>query len=158
VGRIRYEIDLKIPLDDSALDSSQTRSIERDDLGDLAQLMLDAYIGTIDYEGENLDEAAAEVRSFFDGDPMLDHSFLVEVEERIVSAILIVNHNEGPLVRTVMTLPEYKRKGLARVVTSRTLVSLAAQGYTKLVLYITEGNQASEALFKSLGAVHIPTR
>ncbi len=156
--RVRYEIDLSGASDEPTLVSFQTRTIERDDLKDLAQLMLDAYMGTIDYEGENLQDAVDEIRSFLDGDPMLEHSIVVEVEGRIVSGILIDNHHEGPLVRSVVTLPDFKGKGLAKAVASRTLVSLAEQGYAKLVLYITEGNLASEALFRSLGAVPVPTR
>ena len=52
--------------------------------------MLDAYIDTTDYEDEDLDDALDEVRSFFEnGHALLDHSYLVEMEGTIASAILV---------------------------------------------------------------------
>ena len=37
----------------------------------LAGLMLDAYVGTIDYEGENLEDARAEIEEYLTTDPIL---------------------------------------------------------------------------------------
>ena len=158
VTKLRYEIDLTNPIGAAASEAWPVRSITVDDLDGLARLMLNAYVGTIDYEDEDLDDAIEEVRSFFDADhPLLGHSYLVEKEGTFVSAILVLVSKGTPFIGYVMTLPEYKNSGLARLVTTASLESLADDGHNKVVLYITDGNRPSEALFRSVGAVQIPT-
>ena len=119
--------------------------------------MLDAYIGTIDYDGEDLDDAVSEVRSFYDdGRPLLDRSYLVESDGGIASAVLVSLSEGTPFIGYAMTAPGYKNLGLGRLVTTASLVALAQDGYEKVIFYITEGNLPSEALFRAVGAVHTP--
>jgi hypothetical protein len=133
------------------------RSITSGDLHGLARLMLDAYVGTIDSEDENLDDAVEEVRSYFEtGHPLLDRSYLVESNGAIVSAVLVSLSGGMPFIGYVMTSPHYKNLGLGRLVTTVSLVALAQDGYEKIVFYITDGNLPSEALFSTVGAVHTP--
>lgn len=116
--------------------------------------MLDAYFGTIDYDGETLDEALEEVRAFLDSQSsLLDRSFVVVDHGRIVSGVLVSRVEGKPFIGYVMTVPSHKNQGLARMVTSVAMDCLAEDGYTEADLYITEGNIASEALFRSVGAV-----
>lgn len=130
------------------------RSIARDDLEDLARLMLDAYVGTIDYEDENLEDAMEEVRSFLDDDrALLDRSYLVDDDGTIASAVLVSMSEGRPFIGYVMTRASHKSRGLARLVTTTALERLAADGHEMVVLYITEGNTPSESLFHSVGAV-----
>ena len=140
VGRkLRYEIDLTQSIPAVEKGRPKVRPITTDDLDGLARLMLDAYIDTIDYGDEDLGDALDEVRSFFEnGHALLDHSYLVEMEGTIASAILV-------------------SLGLARLATTTSIRSLAESGYEKVALYITDGNQPSEALFRSVGAVQIPS-
>ena len=63
--KLRYEIDLTRPAATVASEAKEVRSVAPSDLDGLAELMLDAYIGTIDYEGEDLDDAVAEVFALF---------------------------------------------------------------------------------------------
>jgi hypothetical protein len=68
-------------------------------------------------------------------------------EGTFVSAILVLT-SEGPsFIGCVMTLPEYKNSGLARLVTTASLESLADDGHNIVVLYITDGNRPSELPF-----------
>lgn len=150
--KLRYEIDLATPVRTEEPSIGSIRPVTHDDLDGLATLMLDAYVGTIDYEDENLDDAIDEVRSYLEGAPLLDHSYVVYVDDRIASAVLVSLVEGTPFVGYVMTLPVYKNQGLARAVTKTSMSSLATAGYAKLVLYITEGNEPSEALFRSVGA------
>lgn len=155
--KLRYEVDLSNPV--PALASPvdlRVRTVAPADLADLATLMLSAYIGTIDYEGENLDDATAEVGSFFD-DPesLLGRSYIVEDDGEIVSAVLVSMRHGLPFIGYVMTLPSHKRKGLARLVVTEAINRLADDGHERVVLYITDGNTPSESLFRSVGAVHI---
>lgn len=118
--------------------------------------MLDAYVGTIDYEDESLEDAIEEVRSFLDDDKtLLDRSYLVEEDGTIASAVLVSLSEGRPFIGYVMTLPSHKNQGLARLVTTTALQRLARDGHETVVLYITQGNAPSEALFRSVGAVQI---
>ena len=60
--KLRYEVDLVSPVPVPEAGNALVRSVTRDDLQRLARLMLDAFVGTIDYEGEDLDDAVDEVR------------------------------------------------------------------------------------------------
>lgn len=116
--------------------------------------MLDAYVGTIDYDDdEGLEDAIEEVRSFLDDDrALLDRSYLVEDDETIASAVLVSLSEDRPFIGYVMTLASHKNQGLARIVTTTALERLAGDGHETVVLYITGGNTPSEALFRSVGA------
>jgi ribosomal protein S18 acetylase RimI-like enzyme len=120
----------------------------------LAQLMLEAYRGGIDDEGETLDDSRAAVAQLFDGDfgPMLwSLSEVVERDGRVVSATLLTVWLEGPFVAFVLTLPAWRRRGLARAGLQRTLNRLAAGDEPWLRLVVTQGNGPAEALYESLG-------
>ncbi|HUG08176.1 MAG TPA: GNAT family N-acetyltransferase [Acidimicrobiia bacterium] len=154
--KLRYEIDLSGLTLGAGSHDPRVRSISRADHEGLARLMLDAYVGTIDYEDEGLEDAIEEVRSFLDdGDALLDRSYLVEDDGTIVSAVLVSLYEGMPFVGYVMTLPPHKDQGLARLVTVTALERLAADGHETVVLYITAGNTPSEALFRSVGAVQV---
>lgn len=154
--KLRYEIDLSALTPVANPHDMQVRLISREDLEDLGRLMLDAYVGTIDYEGESLEDAMEEVRSFLDDDlALLDRSYLVEDDGTIASAVLVSLAEGRPFIGYVMTLASQKSQGLARLVSATALERLAGDGHETVVLYITEGNTPSEALFRSLGAVQV---
>jgi RimJ/RimL family protein N-acetyltransferase len=115
--------------------------------------MLDAYIGTTDYEDEGIDEALEEVGTFLDEDPSLDHSFVVVADEKLLSACLVTTWTDGnPFISYVMTDPNHKSGGLATACLLRSLESLLAAGETTVNAFITEGNTPSERLFARIGA------
>ena len=155
-NKIRYEIKLAPDQGHSEGSKVETRSIAPTDRDALAQLMLDAYMGTIDYEGETINEALDEVDAWFDGSALLEHSYVAIANSRLVSAILTMSMDEGPFIAIVMTDPAYKNAGLGRTVTERSLESLANAGHVHVAFYITEGNTPSERLFESLGAERVP--
>lgn len=154
--KLRYEIELSDLTPVAMPDHLQVRSISRDDLEDLARLMLDAYVGTIDYEGEGLEDAIEEVTSFLDDDQaLLDRSYLVDDDGTIASAVLVSLAEGRPFIGYVMTRASHKNQGLARLVTTTALERLAGDGHETVILYITEGNTPSEELFRSVGAVRV---
>lgn len=70
IVKIRYEIGLsKDRPGFKTRDVVEIRRIAVTDRDQLAELMLDAYIGTIDYEGEALVEAIDEVDSWLIATP-----------------------------------------------------------------------------------------
>ena len=124
------------------------------DLPTLAALMIDAYTGTIDYDGETLEDSMGEVQSYLNGasgELLLDCSWLCFDGETLASAILISFWEGAPLVAYVMTSAGYKSRGLARALLHKSLTSLKEQGHTQVLAFITEGNTPSEAIFKSIG-------
>lgn len=117
----------------------------------LAVLMLEAYRGTIDYDGEGIEEARAEVGGHFGGAPIDDASTVVATVDGMAAACLVAEYDGDALVGYVMTAPDYKRRGLGRAVTSQSLSRVAALGYSTVHAWITEGNEPSERIFLGLG-------
>lgn len=152
--KIRYEIALVSDQGDQReLRGFVIRNLVRDDRDALAHLMLDAYLGTIDYEGEAIGEARDAIDDWLDDAPLLDHSYGAVVDGTLVSAVLLEIADGDPLVRSVMTHPDHQGHRVAAAVTHAALGSLGTAGFPRVVLFITEGNTPSERLFASLGAV-----
>jgi predicted N-acetyltransferase YhbS len=139
----------------SSSEDIQIRPLGEADLEALAGLMLNAYVDTIDYADEDFDDALDEVRSFFEGTPLLEHSFAAVIGDLVASAVLVSSVDGAPFIGYVMTLGDYKNQGLARRVLKEAVSSLAVSGHERVSLYITDGNRPSEALFRSIGAVRV---
>ena len=152
--KVRYEIDLAAlrPVDPLA---GAVRNVGPDDVAALAQLMLDAYRGTIDYDDETYEDAVAEVQSFFENDPALAHSYVVELDGTVASAVLVSMLDDDPFIGYVMTHPDHKGVHIGRRVVHHALSHAKSAGHRRAVFYITAGNHPSEALFASLGAVAV---
>jgi GNAT superfamily N-acetyltransferase len=153
--KVRYEIDLAEMSSVGSLDWD-VRNVGPDDLDGLAQLMLDAYRGTIDYDDETYEDAVSEVRSFLEDDPALEHCYVVELNDLIIAAVLVQIHEGDLFIGYVMTHPDHKGTHIGRRLVHHALSR--APGHRRAVFYITRGNQPSEALFASLGAVAVPDR
>jgi CHAD domain-containing protein/GNAT superfamily N-acetyltransferase len=118
--------------------------------------MLDAYRGTIDSEDEILDDAVDEIDGWLADSPMLEHSLGIEMDGRLVSAVLVSLIDDAPFIGYVITDPAFKGRGLGKASVASALASMAAAGHDRAVLYITEGNVPSERLFATVGAVPEP--
>ena len=151
----RYAIDLTASRGPHRSPHGDIRPITDGDRDSLAQLMLDAYTGTIDYEGESIVEARQAVDDWFSDAPLLGHSFGAEMDGHLVSAVLAMTLDDAPFIAIVMTAPDYKGNGLGRAVVAASLESLRKEHHGTVTLYTTEGNIPSERLFASLGAVEI---
>lgn len=128
------------------------RHPNRDDRDALAELMLDAYRGTIDYEGEGIDEARVEVDDYLANEPMLSSSWVVEDEQTMLSAILVSPGKDVRVVGYVMTRASAKGLGLAGRLLERSLEELRDLGWAAVDAFITSGNTPSERLFARAGA------
>jgi len=151
--KIRYEIDLAEPPTPTEVPGVMVRSVSAFDREALAELMLAAYVGTIDYEGEDLDDATDEVTAFLSTAPSLHHSMIAQIGDDVVSAALVGQADGLPLIRSVMTRAGHTSRGLGRLVVASALEVLASDGHQTVGLFITDGNTPSERLFRSLGAV-----
>ncbi len=122
----------------------------------LGTLMHRAYLGTIDYEGETIEDAIAEVRKTFAGEHgalMNACSTLIERDRNLVSATLVTRWRDSPFIAFSMTDPLFKRRGLARACLISSTNKLAAAGERELRLVVTLANEPAMALYESLGFV-----
>lgn len=153
--RLRYRIDLTGRSWSSPVTAEGVRAPTRSDREALSTLMLDAYVGTIDYDDEDIDDARSEVDSYLANEPLLSHSRLVVIDGQVVSAVLLCTVDGSPFIAYVMTHPDHKRSGIARLAVTASLGSLVEAGEEDVTFYITDGNRPSEGLFTSLGAVRV---
>jgi RimJ/RimL family protein N-acetyltransferase len=124
----------------------------------LARLMLEAYRGTIDDEGESLDEAREEVDAWLASAPLLDGSRVLGTRDgALISAVLVSRLGDLPIIAYAMTAPPHTARGLASALLSDVVASLAAQGERAVVAFITEGNLLSERVFTRAGFERLPT-
>ena len=134
----------------------QYRTILKSDVHSLGVLMLEAYQGTIDYEGETLQDAVSEVQATIDGKYGLflnECSFLIEEGERILSACMVTwsERMQLPLLAYSMTHPAVKNQGMATFLIKKSINALHAQRYREVYLVVTEGNEAAQHLYKKIG-------
>ena len=109
---------MKLFLQEQAPETSPgARTVSRDDVPALGQLMLAAYRDTIDYQGETLKEAVAEVRGTLDGQYgtfLGDCSFLVEEGGQLLAVCMLTWSEElkAPLLTFSMTRCSSKRASM----------------------------------------------
>jgi RimJ/RimL family protein N-acetyltransferase len=118
---------------------------------ELAALMMDAYGGTIDYDGETEEQAAAEVDGYLAGEAYLDTSLVAVRDGRIVSAVLVSRILGVPLIGYAMTRAEAKGQGLASALLDASAEAIWAAGHDEIRAFITAGNGPSETIFKRAG-------
>ncbi|WXG44656.1 MAG: GNAT family N-acetyltransferase [Promethearchaeati archaeon SRVP18_Atabeyarchaeia-1] len=136
------------------------RNITPSDLRALGELMLGAYRGTVDDEGETLDDAISEVQGTINGKygPFLQEcSFLVEEDGRATAACMVTwwAPMDSPLLAFSMTLPGYKNRGIATFLLREAVNALIDAGYKELRLIVTETNIPARHLYEKLGFVEI---
>lgn len=116
----------------------------------LAALMLAAYRGTIDDEGEDIDDALDAVDEYLDL-IVQPHSFVLETADGVVAMCFVVVVRGRHYVDPIAVDARVKRSGVGRALVAMVLASLAAAGVTEVGATITDGNEPSERLFASLG-------
>ena len=150
----------EMPMLDAAF---QVRTAQTEDASLLAQLMVDAYRGTIDYDGETFDDALSEVNSFLAGErggsPWLDLSFLAFDNSDLVGACLIGEWRErqSPIIAYLMTNANWKNRGVGRQLLSLGLKALIEKSFKEARAVITDGNKPSESVFLKFGFQKVKT-
>ncbi len=143
-------------LDPFVLPAAQrdARLVTVDDRDALAPFVLDAYRGTVDDEGETLDDAVLAVDAWFAAIEW-QHSFVLELDGELVAASFVVVVEGVRYIDPVLTRSTRKGRGLGTAMVSRSLHSLAADDITEVGATITDGNEPSERLFTRLGFVRV---
>ena len=96
-------------------------------------LMFEAYQGTVDDDGETLEDALAEVEGTFNGRYgrwIADASFILRSSEGsgIIAASLLTLYQGLPLLAFSMTHPRYPRRGHARSLITASIAALQDRG------------------------------
>ena len=150
--RHEYLRALGRPVPKGAVAGGGARHPTSDDAEWLAQLMLDAYRGTIDDEGETISDAREEVARYLAGRPLLEHSWLrLEDADAVAACLVAWSTRECPMVAYVMTASAWKGRGLASTLVELSLRSLAQAGHAEVRAWITEGNVPSETVLRRAG-------
>ena len=128
----------------------ELRPVTDGDRSAIASLLLDAYRGTIDDEGEGEPEALAAA-DFYLGSIVRGCSVVAESQGALVAISFVVVVGEVHFIDPVATAATMKRQGVGRRAVSQSLALLAERGVDEVRAVITDGNVGSEALFVSLG-------
>ncbi len=158
--RFRYQRTLPADIFRPAAPPAGRRHPTPADHAALAQLMLDAYRGTPDDDGETLADAEHAITHYWDElNPLLDCSWVIPGPGgRLQAACLIGWYPpwRAPIIAYIMTHPDAKRQGLAANLVRASLVALADRDYSQVYAVITAGNTPSEQLFHQLGFTLAP--
>jgi GNAT superfamily N-acetyltransferase len=132
------------------------RSPTSADAGAMGNLLLDAYRGTIDDEGEDQAAALAVAHGYFEGE---NGRVLGELSVSAwrgpalvgICAVAWLDVRSCPFVAYVATASDAKRRGVGRLVLGESVRRASRAGHREIRAYITNGNTASERLFEALG-------
>ena len=127
-----------------------------DDAEALATLLLDAYRGTVDDEGEDEEAARAAIDEYFKR-MLRPHSVVLEDHDSLGAMSVVVVVAGRHYIDPVATAARRKRAGLGRAVVLASLRSLADHGVSEVGATITDGNTPSERLFAGLGFERVGT-
>ncbi len=124
------------------------------DPGALAVLLLDAYRGTIDDEGEGEAEARHAIDDYL-GRLLPAYSVVIEEDGQPVAMSFVVVVGGRHFIDPVATAAGRKGRGLGTEAVLRSLGALARDGVADVGAVITDGNVASERLFRRLEFVRV---
>lgn len=127
-----------------------------DDRAQLASLLLAAYRGTIDDEGEDEAEAVAAIDHYFGS---IDHGWsrVVESEHRLIAMCFILDLGSVFYIDPIAVAPSDKSRGLGSELVIAVLNVVRDGGVTQVRAVITDGNIPSERLFSRLGFKRLGT-
>lgn len=130
------------------------RRVEPGDRDVLSMVLLDAYRGSVDDEGEGPEEASEAIDDYFS---MMawPHGRVLELEDTIGAFAFVVVVGDRHYIDPVATARAAQRRGLGTAVVRAVLASLRAAGVAEVGATITDGNVPSERLFASLGFARI---
>jgi len=131
--------------------SRPTRDGDRDAL---AELVLDAFRGTVDDEGEELPEARRAVDGWL-ARRITPDAVVIEEGDRILAMSFVVVVGGRAYIDPVATATASKRQGLGGRAVRASLHRLQDAGHREVGAVSTDGNVASARLFASLGFVRI---
>lgn len=134
--------------------------VEKDRIREIAQIMLDSYIDTPDYEGESLNDTIKEISMVFRGyyGEFLQNASFVALndEDEIVSGLFVCEFKGDATLTYLFTRKDSLGQGYATSLIHTTETALLELGYEKMYLFVSEANQPALKLYEHLGSMAIP--
>lgn len=130
------------------------RPLLLEDIPELSALMVAAYRGEVDDEGETEDDALTELSATFAGkygEFLAQSSLGLWRAEGLVSAVVATVYHETPLFAFCMTTSAFKRRGYCRLLMRRSLKAMRDDGWERVHLYVTAANTPAVSLYRQLG-------
>lgn len=134
------------------------RQLQASDAEALGRLLHDAYKGTVDDDGQTLEQAIQEVKETFFGRygaMTWAASHVVLDGDLIVCCSVVTNYQHNPLIAFAATLPAYRGQGLCTQVMTESIRALARMGRPLVKLVVTEKNERALSLYRHLGFVPV---
>lgn len=147
---------IKLPISDNTLEQSKFKPISENDAERLGEIMFEAYKGTIDSEGEALEDAIGEVKETLSGKYgkfLWNASMMAEVDSVPAAAIIFTwsEKDNMPLLAFSMTHSKFKGRGLATALIKAGLNKLTESHYEECCLVVTNGNEPAFSIYKKIG-------
>ena len=113
-------------------------------------------MGTVEHQGESLEELIEEMKLTFEGkygEFIPEASYVATIGNVIISSSIIVNSkNENiPLLAHAMTHPEYQNKGYCSFLIRKSMNSLVKLGETQAFLAVAGENRRAISVYSKLG-------
>lgn len=147
LSKTEYEFPKKIvPADPAYLD-------------EISSCFLDAYMDTVDYEGEDLEQTKEEIRRVYEGyyGPLMkDASFIYLEGDTVYAGLLTCLYRGEPHITYTFTRKSRQRLGYATQIIGLASQKLYELGYHSLFLYVTLENTHAYRLYESLGFQEVP--
>ena len=154
---VKSRIKLKLLLSEQKFKKIwNCRNISEKDISSLGMLMLESYRGTIDYEGESLEDSTSEIRNTINGQYghlLKQCSFVIKENRHAISACIVTWSEEEklPLLTFSMTHTDFKNLGMGSFLIKKSINALISQKYRELYLIVTEGNKEAQHIYEKIG-------
>lgn len=143
--------ELSEPSDTTPIDVREPTEADRPAL---AALMLDAYRGTIDDEGEGEEEALSAI-DFYLGACRREWSRVVERDDQLIAMCFVIDVEGVWYIDPIAVAASNKARGLGAELVLAVLTLLRESGISEVGAVITDGNEPSERLFSRRGFTRI---
>lgn len=147
-------------LDSFTTPDHDIRPVDKERIREIAQIMLDAYVSTPDYEGESLNDLTKELSMLFRGyfGTYLDEASLVLLNdnEEPVCFLFTCDFKGEPTLTYLFTKKGHQGMGYATDLFNAAENALFAMDYDRLALYVSKENTPALKLYLKLGFMEIP--
>lgn len=141
---------------DDVMPMPGVRTLRKDDEQLLGTLLYAAYKGTVDDEGESLNDALQEAQRTLRGEygpVMWNVSFLLVSGDTAVGASVVTmwGDDDTPFLAFSAVHPKRQREGIATHLLRLSLAGLRKIGYQRLRLMVTAANTPAVRFYEKMG-------
>ena len=128
--------------------------LSKKNITEIAEVFLDAFKNTIDYEGEDLNDTITEIQHVFEngyGEYSEKYSSVIVSDGQIASALFVVKNEDNLFIPYIITRKHQQGKGYAKKLIKSCAHKAKSDGIKYIDLYVTKGNTKAEKLYSNLG-------